>query len=271
LHLVQDSSRRRTIVLAGVCDGHLGRAASAFVRDKLPDAFAQELLAQPDAEDIRTALEGAWNQVCDDYRFECQQDTCSAEYDPREGVLLANTGSIDYVAGTTATVLAVDLSSSHLSLLNCGDSRAVVVRKDSSVAFQTSDHSPRDELERFARGREQGLGYGAPFCLLSRWLVPVGDYNYAVSRSLEGSFATSKGIVSTPDMSRIRAEPGMGVVVATDGLWEVIDSEEVGRIVTQLRFKQDMSAGDAARKLCRLALERGSKDNVSVVVLYLET
>jgi serine/threonine protein phosphatase PrpC len=271
LHLVQDIGHQRTVVLAGVCDGHLGRAASSFVRDELPDAFSQELaMLSNEAANIEIVLEAAWNQVCDDYTFECRQESCTAEYDPREGVLLANTGSADYVAGTTATLLAVDMKSSSLAVLNCGDSRAVVVRSDSSVIFQTADHSPGEELERFILGREQGLNYTSPICVLSRWVVPVGAYTYGVSRSLEGSYATSKGIISTPDVTRVATERGMSVVLATDGLWEVIDSEEVGKLLCHLRYNQGMSAGDAAKTLCSLALKKGSKDNVSAVVVYFE-
>jgi protein phosphatase 2C len=271
LHLVKEAERQRTLIVAGVCDGHLGRAASSFVRDKFPDAFSEELAMQPnDAAHIDNALEAAWNQVCDDYKFECRQESCTAEYDPREGVLLANTGSAEDVAGTTATLLAVETESSSLTLLNCGDSRAVVVRPDSTVTFQTADHSPGEELQRFILGREQGLNYTSPICVMSRWVVRVGQYTYGVSRSLEGSYATSKGIISTPDVTKVPTERGMSVVVATDGLWEVIDSEEAGKIITHVRYNQGMSAGDAAKTLCSMALEKGSKDNVSVVVVYFE-
>jgi serine/threonine protein phosphatase PrpC len=271
LHLVQDTELQRTLVVAGVCDGHLGRAASSFVRDKFPDAFSEELAMQPnDASNIDNALEAAWNQVCDDYKFDCRQESCTAEYDPREGVLLANTGSAEDVAGTTATFLAVEVQSSSLAVLNCGDSRAVVVRPDSTVIFQTADHSPGEELQRFILGREQGLNYTSPICVMSRWVVRVGQYTYGVSRSLEGSYATSKGIISTPDVTKVSTEKGMSVVIATDGLWEVIDSEEAGKIITHVRYNQGMSAGDAAKTLCSMALGKGSKDNVSVVVVYFE-
>jgi len=100
-------------------------------------------------------------------------------------------------------------------------------------------------------------------------VLEVGDYDYAVARSLEGPFATSKGIVSASDVSVVQVEPGMTAMVATDGLWEVIDSEEACLIVSSLR-KQKTSAGDAAKTLCSLAYDKASSDNVSVVVLYLD-
>jgi serine/threonine protein phosphatase PrpC len=67
----------------------------------------------------------------------------------------------------------------------------------------------------------------------------------------------------------IQAEAGMSGLIASDGLWEVIDTEEVCRILTNLRG-MGKGAGDAAKTICSMAIERGSSDNVSVVILYLE-
>jgi len=67
----------------------------------------------------------------------------------------------------------------------------------------------------------------------------------------------------------MQAEEGMTAVVATDGFFEVIDSAEAARILTRARHDDGMTAGDAAKILCRLALEKGSSDNVSVVVIFI--
>lgn len=166
--------------------------------------------------------------------------------------------------------MALEKKTSDLAVLNCGDSRGLIIDSDGQLVFKTHDHKPDREIDRFTQGRKQGLGYGEPGCRMSRWYVPVGEYEYAVSRSLEGPFATSCGIVSTADISTLQATAGTTVVVATDGLWEVMDSEQVAGISYKLRFQEGMSAGDAAKTLCSMALERGSSDNVSVVFLYLD-
>ena len=73
-----------------------------------------------------------------------------------------------------------------------------------------------------------------------------------------------------PDVSTFQfSGPAMIAVVATDGFWEVIDSKEAARILHRIRHKQGTGASDAAKTLCSLAVERGSSDNVSAVVLYL--
>jgi len=185
-------TKQRSVLLAGVMDGHLGIQAASHVRSTLPDVFSEKLILNADAP-VEELLEQSWKQVCDLYRSQCSVDQCAAEYDAREGSLAAFTGSEDAVAGTTTCIVALDMLTSNLITLNCGDSRAVIM-KDKDVIFQTTDHTPGRELNRFEEARKAGmLDYAEPVCRLSTWRVPVGEYNYAVSRSLEGEFASSRG------------------------------------------------------------------------------
>ena len=215
--------------------------------------------------------------------------TCVADYDPVEGIIMAHVGSQDLIAGTTATaaILSADKDGAdEMIVLNCGDSRTLLFgrpRTDGSsssssvVHFCTRDHSPKDKLEgeRLKAGLDAGLDYSLPQCSLSRWFLSVGDYQYALSRSLEGTFATSKGIVSDADVTKIDlssalAERENGIIfIASDGIFEVIDNEEVGRDIISMR-ESGMSAADAAKTICGMAIDKGTYDNVSAVVVYLE-
>jgi serine/threonine protein phosphatase PrpC len=170
--------------------------------------------------------------------------------------------------------MALDKQAGVLTTLNCGDSRSLIFDGDGKLIFQTVDHKPNlaEELERLSVGQKQGLSYSLPQCRFSRWYLPVGEYEYAVSRSLEGPFATARGIVYTADITDIQITDTVVVAVsATDGLFEVMDTAQVGQIVHQLRTgPKKMTAADAAKTLCSMAVERGSSDNVSVVILYLD-
>lgn len=268
VHELHDT-RDRSILMAGVMDGHLGAAASNFIRDELPVSFSTALNLGDNAP-VAQILEKSWDETCDAYRLICTDDDgCVADYDAREGILMANTGSSDAVAGSTATVFALDKQRGILAALNCGDSRGVVIDSKRRLKFRTIDHKPETEIERLTEGKKQGLDYSCPICKVAHWTLEVGPYDYAVARSLEGPFATSKGIVSTADISIVQVEPGMTAVVATDGFWEVIDSEEACLEVSSLR-NMGTSAGDAAKVLCSLAYDKASSDNISVVVLYLD-
>ena len=86
---------------------------------------------------------------------------CVADYDPVEGVILASTGSEDLIAGTTAVAAVMSVGTDggdELIILNCGDSRALLVgagvedgqneiSSSSVVYFSTRDHSPQDKRE----------------------------------------------------------------------------------------------------------------------------
>ena len=267
LHEIQDSIGR-SVLVAGVFDGHAGNAASKFASRELPLLVSEELFGNKNIA-VGTVLEKAWNKICLDYQNACSSETvCIADYDAREGTLDANTGAVDLVAGTTASLAALDESNGNIFVLNCGDSRTIVVSKDGKVKYQSIDHSPEQEMDRLKAGKAQGLDYSIPECSVSRWWLSVGDYQYAVGRSLEGPFATSKGIISDPDMTKIQAEPGSAIVCATDGLWEVMDSKEVAHVVATVRSR-GTNAGDAAKTICSMAIEKGSSDNVSAVVVYL--
>ena len=263
--------KERSFLFAGVFDGHLGTAASNFVQDRLPRRLL-EIFTESGSRSISTsvALERAWNEVCEEYRASCSGESeCVADYDPREGTLDAYTGSNDAVAGTTGSVVAFEQSEGVLTVLNCGDSRTMVIDSNGNVVFRTQDHQPEYELDRFSKGIRDGLPYSQPECRFSKWRVAVGDYNYAVSRSLEGPFATRRGIISTPDVATVRTLYGMTVVVASDGLWEVMDVNEIAQVLKRLR-ENEVTAADASKTLCSLALKKGSRDNVSAVVVYVD-
>ncbi|KAL7430181.1 hypothetical protein ACHAXM_002042, partial [Skeletonema potamos] len=247
-------------LLAGVFDGHGGDAASKSLAQLLPSLFSVELAA---SEDLRSAIESAYDIACQTYRNGC--------------------GASDVIAGSTATVAVLfsEGGADELSVLNCGESRTLVIgkprggsSKDSVVHFSTRDHSPscEIEIERLLRGKERG--FSQPLCRMGRWRIKVGDFTYGLARSLEGSFATSKGIVSDPDISAVNltdmlaAREQACIIIASDGLFEVIDNEECGRYVIKCR-EEGLEASLAAKQLTKLAIDKGSPDNVSIVVIYI--
>jgi serine/threonine protein phosphatase PrpC len=266
LHEIHDT-KDRSVLIAGIMDGHGGTAASTMVSEQLPNLLSNQLLVN--RLSVPDAFKESWETVCNAYRQQCtNEDECIAEYDPVEGILMANTGSEDLVAGTTASVMVLDEKTGKLTLLNCGDSRSLVVTSQGKVKFATDDHTPQTEQQRLKVGLEAGLDYSLPQCSISKWWLSVGEYQYAVGRSLEGPFATSKGIVSDPDVTTIQVEAGDMLVSASDGLWDVMDSSEVAIDLRKMR-KQGMPARDAASSLCSMAIRKGTPDNVSVAVVFL--
>ena len=232
---------------------------------------------------LNLALDTAWDNVCDSYREGCSLlgAGCVADYDAREGILYASTGSKDLTPGSTATASAFRFNSegavSDLVVLNCGDSRTLVVgeptTESSFVHFVTRDHVPSCPIEdRRLRSNDT---FSNPKCSMNKYWLSIGDYRYALSRSLEGQFATSKGIVSESDLYTIDLEDladsrTQGIIIqASDGLFEVLDNEEVARNAVAIR-KQGLNSQECAKLLCQMAAKKKTSDNVSVVVIYME-
>lgn len=167
-------------------DGHGGDAASISLAQLMPSLYSVELAASK-STGLRDALKSAYDIACNTYRQGCDDEggLCIADYDPREGIVIAGTGASDVVAGSTVAMSCLSVAEDGadvLNVLNCGDSRTLAFgrprggsSKDSYVHFSTRDHSPSCELEieRLAAGKD--LGYSQPECMMSRWRVKVGD------------------------------------------------------------------------------------------------
>jgi len=267
LHEIHDA-KDNSVLLAGVMDGHGGAAASLLAANQMPSLVSKEHVVN--RKPVEESLGAAWEEVCNMYQKQCTTDPeeCRADYNPWEGTLKANTSAKDLIPGTTISMMALDETTGKITFLNCGDSRSFVATSKGKVRFETVDHTPETEEQRFQEGIDAGLDYSLPKCRLSKWTLSVGAYEYSVARSLEGPFATSKGIVSDPDITETVVESGEILLSASDGLWEVMGSEEVAFDLQKMRAKR-ISASDAAREIVSMALKKGSSDNVSVVVVYL--
>lgn len=92
---------------------------------------------------------------------------------------------------------------------------------------------------------------------------------------MEGAFVTSKGVVSDPDVTTLnlsqilRDRQNCALVLSCDGLFEVMSNEEVGREVVRMR-KEGYKADAVSKNLCGQALKKGSYDNISTIVVYLD-
>jgi len=57
------------------------------------------------------------------------------------------------------------------------------------------------------------------------------------------------------------------LLLASDGLWDVMDMEDAVRVSRGLLFEKGVSAKDAAARLAELAIHLGSSDNVTVILV----
>lgn len=207
------------------------------------------------------------------------------------------------VIGTTATVAVLSppecaASPGHrrqqrrrsptLHVAHVGDSRALLVSAGfggSDAEFLTADHTPNGHPTEGSRiaaasghvinGRVNGI--------------------LAVSRAL-GDLSLKPAVISTPDVISLSLAPHHRfLVLATDGLWDVCNENDVCRLLLgqtppakgskapkqygpsgpsavngqQSNVMAPCSLSRAPRELADLAVSRGATDDISVVVIDL--
>ena len=88
------------------------------------------------------------------------------------------------------------------------------------------------------------------------------------NRQFQGDLVTN-----TPDFHQIRlGTKGVSdefLLLACDGLWDVMDADDAIRVVRDLLFRKKVTAKKAAARLAELAIHLGSSDNITVLLLRL--
>lgn len=156
-------------------------------------------------------------------------------------------------AGTCAAQLY--LIGERFLAANAGDSR-VVIGTGQGAAVLTEDHKPDTRAER---SRVEALG--GSVVLLG---VPRVEGILAISRAL-GDVCLKPYVSAEPRIT----EGALGsendvAVLACDGVWDVLSP---GEVIDEARQERDPRKG--AEGISRMALDRGSTDNITVIVLDL--
>ncbi|XP_077683307.1 integrin-linked kinase-associated serine/threonine phosphatase 2C isoform X1 [Eretmochelys imbricata] len=176
--------------------------------------------------------------------------------------------------GSTATcVLAVD---NILYIANLGDSRAILCRYNEESQKHTAlslskEHNPTQYEERMRIQKAGGnVRDGRVLGVLE------------VSRSIGDGQYKRSGVISVPDIKRCQlTHNDRFIMLACDGLFKVFSPEEaVNFIMSCLEDKNiqtregklsaDARYEAACNRLANKAVQRGSADNVTVVVVRIE-
>ncbi|KAF8670975.1 hypothetical protein HU200_050247 [Digitaria exilis] len=267
----------------GVYDGHGGAQVANYCRERLHMSLVEQL----------HRIEGT---VCAanlaDVEFKKQWEKafvdCFARVDDEIGGKVSRGGGggvpatvLEPVAPETvgSTAVVAVICSSHIIVSNCGDSRAVLCRGKQPVPLSV-DHKPNREDE-YARIEAEGGK-----------VIQWNGYRVfgvlAMSRSI-GDRYLKPWIIPVPEVTIVpRAKDDECLILASDGLWDVMTNEEVCDVARKrilLWHKKngtssssaprvgdsaDPAAQAAAECLSKLALQKGSKDNITVVVVDLK-
>ncbi len=161
------------------------------------------------------------------------------------------------VAGCGSTATVVLVRAADVSAAWVGDSRAVLAARSGSRVL-TPDHRITRDDER-ARVVAAGAVLEPPYVVDRR----TGD-GLMVTRSLGDRHLRGVGVIAEPEIRTVeRRDDDLALIVATDGLWDVVDTDEAATI------GRAAPADLAAAELLDLAVRRHTSDNTTVVVVRL--
>ncbi|KAL6132164.1 hypothetical protein ACLB2K_070535 [Fragaria x ananassa] len=257
----------------GVYDGHGGSEVASVCRERLHEVVAEAVEME--------VVKGVKEVVID---WERVMEGCFGKMDEEvSGISVAKTVGSTAVAAVVTEELVV--------VANCGDSRVVLSRLGGTIALPLStDHKPdrADELERIEAAGGRVINWNG-----SRVLGVL-----ATSRSIGDQYLRPY-VISKPEVTVTkRTDKDEFLILASDGLWDVISNELAcqvvnkvvrGRMMTRMINDHDRDrdrvlldyegspadngacskTSEAGTVLAELAMARGSKDNISVIVVDL--
>lgn len=212
----------------GIYDGHGGKDAAEYVKEHLHVNLAKKLETN---EDKQKAFVEAYLETDESL----------------------DTANIKYSGTTAVSALIVEENGKKvLYTANVGDARIVLGRAGKGIRL-TYDHKASDQSEI---DRIQSTG---GFVVMAR----VNGI-LAVSRSL-GDRAMKPYVSGEPYTTRTElTEEDTHVILACDGVWDVISDDQSVEIVSKHEKMQV-----ASKELLKESLLAGSTDNISVMVLKL--
>ncbi|OVA02600.1 Protein phosphatase 2C (PP2C)-like domain [Macleaya cordata] len=267
------------MMFCGVFDGHgpWGHFVARQVRESMPSSLLcnwQEALAltslDPNLKDLGSDKKihhfDLWKQS---FLKTCA--TIDKELEQHRKIDCFNSGT---------TALSIVRQGEFLFIANVGDSRAVLatVSDDGSLApvQLTIDFKPSlpQETERIRQCR------GRVFCLHDEpgvhrvWLPDVEAPGLAMSRAFGDYCVKNYGVISVPEVTqRNITSKDQFVVLATDGVWDVISNQEAVQIVSST-----LDRGKAAKRLVECAVKAWKRkrkgiatDDISAICLFFHS
>ncbi|KAH6769533.1 Protein phosphatase 2C family protein, partial [Perilla frutescens var. frutescens] len=295
---------RTDTVFCGVFDGHgpFGHLVAKRVRDSLPLKLSAHW-------EVNIKSDEVLREVSLNTSSMCSEDTSflSAEEESRNSIDLEETGkqpeifqtlkesflkaykvmdrelrmhaSIDcFCSGTTAVTLVKQ--GQDLVIGNIGDSRAVLATRDANnslTAVQlTVDLKPNlpAEAERIRKCKGRVFALHDEPEVPRVWLPHNDSPGLAMARAFGDFCLKDFGLISVPEVSYRRiTDKDEFIVLATDGIWDVLSNKEVVEIVSSCP-----SRSYAARALVELAVRAwktkyptSKVDDCAVVCLFLDS
>jgi serine/threonine protein phosphatase PrpC len=186
----------------------------------------------------------------------------------------SDNGNSNSESSTTNTSTSTSTTQRTILAANIGDSRAVLCRNNKAWDL-SRDHKPNDPDEK---SRIESLGGSVVWCGdTDKFGKPIEDQgiyrvngNLALSRAI-GDRSERPHVTAEPEIISVPIEEGdQFIVVATDGLWDVMDSDDAVNYVNVL-LESGVSRKKVATLMVQEAMRLGTYDNVTVVIIWMDS
>jgi len=229
----------------GVFDGHGGKLVSKYLKENLPlffiKKFKKNIFVKPEKYSKYV------NKV-----FDLIQNNLK-EFHPRAANYCGSTACM--------TIHCIDKKEkkTFLWIMNVGDSRVVLANKNNLAVQLSKDHKPNTPEER---NRIEEMGGKITYDGVD-WRIK----DLSLSRAF-GDLECGPYVTHLPQIYRYKlSSSDKFLIQACDGLWDVMNNQDVIDFVLDLENKN--FKGNYAKALCDEALNKGSMDNVTVIVYFL--
>lgn len=273
----QDGSHNSDWMFWGVFDGHSGWTTSARLRQALIPFVTRELNSTyqaassgrsvyPEPAAIDTAMKQGFLRLDHEIVHESVDKVLKGKSKRAAAELLAPA-----LSGSCALLAFYDTNSHMLRVACTGDSRAVLGRRGengkwtATALSEDQTGSTESEAERLRRehpGEQHVVRNGRVLGNLEPTRA-FGDAFYKWQRNVQDKIKrqffgrtphqllkTPPYVTAEPVVTRTQIDPSKGdfVVLATDGLWEMLTNEEVVGLVGQWLEQQQSPKGNAGVK-----------------------
>ena len=242
--------------LIGICDGHgiYGDLISQYISQNLPSFIKKE-----SKENLVKAFIDINNSLINNTKIDCS------------------------LSGTTCTSLIISLDKIICS--NIGNTRAILARYENGYynAIELNrDHKPTesDEIKRIiSQGgiikqnfdKIKKINNGPEKIFLKNSDIP----GLTMSRSFGDNLAHTIGVINIPEIKSYEYTGGEKfIVIATDSIWQYIDSDECVEIIKEF-YEKNLDAIGALNSLVTEAIKRWKKEenkieDITAVVIFFE-
>lgn len=222
--------------LFGIFDGHGGDSSAKLTKELLPKFLQNNLKDNP--INIEHCMELSFknmDQKAKENNFE--------------------------KVGNTATLILINTHNHIVYCSNVGDSTCMIVKKDNAVKLSYDDKCS-DEKEKKRIEKDGGQ-------VIEDRLNNI----LAISRSIGDFDQKGKGLISTPHFHKHNiTKKDKFIVLASDGVWDIVNGQILYTLSREVLDNSSIinKSESLCNKLVDYAIQNGSQDNISCVVVYFE-